>query len=97
MPSHTSKLAKQWHANHGISVFLHPPFSPDINPIEPIWHELEKLIQALSQIPTTIPKLIQAVHDAWEVLAKPNIDKYIDTMPKRVQAISNASRGHTKF
>ena len=96
-PSHTSKLAKQWLADHGISVFPHPPSSPDLNPIEPVWHELKKLIRALPQIPTTIPKLIQAVHDAWEVLTIPNIDKYVDTMPKRVQAVLNASRGHTRF
>ena len=96
-PSHTSKLAKQWLADHGISVFPHPPSSPDLNPIEPVWHELKKLIRALPQIPTTIPKLIQAIHDAWEVLAIPNIDKYVDTMPERVQAVLNASRGHTRF
>ena len=90
-------MAKRWLADHGISVFLHPPSSPKLNPMEPVWHELKKLIQELPQIPTTIPKLIQAVHDAWEVLAIPNIDKYVDTMPERVQAILNASGGHTRF
>ena len=97
MPSHTSKLAKQWLADHRISVFPHQPSSPDLNPIEPIWHELKKLIRALPQIPTTIAKLIQAIHNAWEVLATPDIDKYIDTLPKRVQAVLDASRSHTRF
>ena len=86
----TSKLAKQWLADHGISVFPYPPSSPNLNPIEPVWHELKKLKQALPQIPTTIQKLIQAIHNAWEVLEIPNIDKYVDTMPERVQAILNA-------
>jgi transposase len=43
-PSHTSKLTKQWLVDHGISVFPHPPSSPDLNPIEPVWHELKKII-----------------------------------------------------
>ena len=42
-PSHTSKLAKRWLADHGISVFLNPPSSPNLNPIEPVWHELKSL------------------------------------------------------
>ena len=96
-PSHTSKLAKQWLADHSISVFPHPPSSPDLNPIELVWHELKKIIRALSQIPTTVPKLIQAVHNAWEVLAIPDIDKYVDTMPERVQAVLEANGGHTRF
>ena len=78
-------------------MFPHPPSSPDLNSIEPIWHKLKKIIQALSQIPTTVPKLIQAVHNAWEVLATPDIDKYVDTMPERVQAILEANEGHTRF
>jgi transposase len=43
-PSHTSKLMKQWLADHRISLFPHPPSSPDINPIEPVWHKLKKII-----------------------------------------------------
>ena len=65
--------------------------------MEPVWHELKKIIRALPQIPTTVPKLIQAVHNAWEVLAIPDIDKYVDTMPERVQTILKANGGHTKF
>ena len=43
-PSHTSKLAKRWLVDHGILVFPHPPSSPNVNPIEPVWHELKKII-----------------------------------------------------
>ena len=89
-PSHTSKLAKQWLVDHGISVFPHPRSSPDVNPIEPVWHELKKIIRALLHPPMTIPKLIKAVHDAWDALEIPGIDKYVDTMSDRVQAVLKA-------
>jgi transposase len=75
-PSHTSKLTKQWLADHRLSLFPHPPSSPDVNLIEPVWHELKNIIQALPHPPTTVPKLIQAVHEAWDALAIPDIDKY---------------------
>ena len=88
-PSHTSKLAKlEWwlaDPSHGISVFPHLPSSPDVNPIEPVRHELKKIIRALPHSPTTVPKLIKAVHDAWDALEIPDIDKYIDTtVPFRI-------------
>jgi transposase len=96
-PSHTSKLTKRWLADHGISVFPHPPSSPDVNTIEPVWHKLKTIIRALSHQPMTVSKLIKAVHNAWDALEIPNIDKYIDTMPDRVQDILEADGGHTRF
>ena len=96
-PSHTSKTTKQWLEDHKISVFPHPPSSPDVNPIEPVWHELKNMIRALPHPPTTIPMLIKAVHKAWDALEIPNINKYIDTMSNRVQAILEANGGHTRF
>jgi transposase InsO family protein len=40
-PSHTSKRTKKWLADHDIDLFPHPPNSPDLNPIEPLWHDLK--------------------------------------------------------
>ena len=55
------------------------------------------MIQALPHPLTTIPKLIKAVHEAWDALEIPNIDKYIDTMSNRVQTILEANGCHTRF
>jgi transposase len=96
-PSHTSKLTKRWLADHRISLFLHPPSSPDVNPIESVWHKLKKIIQALPHPPTSVLKLIKAVQDAWDALEIPDIDKYVDTMSERVQAVLDANGGHTRF
>ena len=70
-PSHTRKLTKQQLKDHKISVFPHPPSSPDVNPIELVWHRLKKIIQALPHPSATIPKLIKAVHKAWDALEIP--------------------------
>ena len=96
-PSHTAKVTKKWLADHGIDLFPHPPNSPDLNPIEPLWHDLKTIIRGAPHLPTTVPKLIKAVQDAWEKLPIADIDKHIKTMPDRVQAVLAAKGGHTHF
>ena len=49
-----------------------------------------KPMQVSKPVPNTI-------HDAWDALEIPNIDKYIDTKSNRVQAILEANGGHTRF
>ena len=56
VPSHTSNLAKRWLADHGISAFPHPPSSPNLNPIEPVWHELKKPYTSTSTDPNNHSK-----------------------------------------
>jgi transposase len=41
---HTSKSMKKWLTDHGIPLLYHPPNSPDLSPIKPVWHKLKKII-----------------------------------------------------
>ncbi|KAE9382972.1 hypothetical protein BT96DRAFT_764151, partial [Gymnopus androsaceus JB14] len=36
-PSHTAKSTLKWLKERHIPIFPHPPSSPDVNPIEPVW------------------------------------------------------------
>ena len=40
--------------DYHIPLFPHPPSLPDLNPIEPIWHELKTIIHHLPHPPTTL-------------------------------------------
>jgi hypothetical protein len=72
--SHRSKSTMKWFHQNQISLFNHPPRSPDLSPIEPVWLELKKCLQALPYLPTTVPQLIQAVKDIWDELPISDID-----------------------
>jgi transposase len=78
-------------------LFYHPANSPDINPIEPVWHELKKIIRGLSPLPNTVVQLRAAILKAWDELDIQDIDKYVKGMPKRVLAVLAAKGGHTRY
>ena len=41
-PKHCSRLAQRFYADNGINWWRTPPESPDLNPIENLWHEIVK-------------------------------------------------------
>jgi transposase len=53
-PCHTCKLAKEARSKLGIPSLIHPPSSPDLNPIENVWHLLKTKV---SQLPTQATNL----------------------------------------
>jgi hypothetical protein len=65
----------------------HPANSPDVTPIELVWHELKKLLRAQPRTPTSFGELITVVKECWEELDVADIDKYIKSMPERIQAV----------
>ncbi len=44
-PKHTSRKAADFFAQEGINWWKTPPESPDLNPIENLWHELKEYIR----------------------------------------------------
>ncbi|KAJ3523873.1 hypothetical protein NMY22_g11245 [Coprinellus aureogranulatus] len=94
---HKSKTTLRWLASNGIPLMDHPSKSPDVSPIEPVWLELKKMLRARPRMPTSVGELITAVKECWERLAIADIDKYIDSMPQRVDAVIEAKGGHTRY
>src|SRR6201996_6642568 len=95
--SHTSKATKKWFRQHNIPLFPHPASSPDVSPIDNVWHVLKTHVRALPHPPTTIQELINVVNHIWDHLPLSDINKYTSSMPARVQAVLEANGGPTKF
>jgi len=74
-----------------------PAGSPDVVPIEALWHTFKEIICARSHIPTTLDELKITVSEAWDEIPLEEVDKHIATMNERIQAVMAADRGHTKY
>jgi transposase len=96
-PSHHAKSTITWLSRNLIKTFPHPPSSPDLSPIEPLWKTLKTLIRSRSHIPSNIEELKAVVCEAWEQITEHDINCHVKHMEEKVQAVLEAKGGHTKW
>ena len=74
-----------------------PANSPDLNPIENLWHILRDRIRKRKVQPRTKEALIEALQEEWVKLDMKIVNDLIDSMPRRLQAVIDAKGGATKY
>jgi transposase len=96
-PKHTSKKAKEWFKSEGITVLEWPAQSPDLNPIEHLWHHLKLKLSSYNTRAKGIHELWERCDKEWSSFTAEICQNYIESMPKRVQAVLKARGGQTKY
>ena len=94
-PKHTSKFASNWMAAHGINWFRTPPESPDLNPIEMVWHELKEFLRNIWK-PRNKEQLIAGILRFWQNLDAAKCRRYISHLRKvvpRIAEVEGAASG----
>lgn len=98
-PKHTAHNVKHWILYNVPKTLDHPPQSPDLNPIEHIWEELDRRIR-VPEVRTTITdarSLRTALERAWSMIPAAVTENLVLSMPRRLQAVINANGGPTKY
>ena len=97
-PKHTSKRAKRFMEEKGVNWWRTPPESPDLNPIENLWHELKYYLETRIK-PKTKEQLIGGIKKFWRnKVTVEKCGKYIDhVLYKAIPAVVEACGAATKY
>ena len=66
-PKHTSRLVKEYLHEKNINWRPIPPESPDLNPIESMWHELKEFLRQEVK-PCTKANLVKGIEQFWDTV-----------------------------
>ena len=103
-PIHTVGVVHNWFEEQGIPLLKWPPYSPDLNPIEHLWHLMKCWLQkhhpelcSGGKSEADWQALGKAIVEAWEAIPQSTIDNLIGSMNRRCQAVIDAQGWHTKY
>ena len=95
-PKHTSGRVREWLGNANINWWETPAESPDLNPIENLWHELKEYLRRVIK-PKTKQELIDGIIEFWDTVDITKTRKYISHVKKVVPKIIDVNGGPTGY
>ena len=96
-PKHTFRRAQTWFEKQGIKLLDLAAQSPDLNSIEHTWNHLKRRLSDYEKAPTGVYQLWNRVVVEWEKIAVEECQKWIESIPRRIQAVFKVKGGHTKY
>jgi transposase len=97
-PIHTAKDVQQWILENKIRILPDwPSQSPDLNPIEHLWSELERKIRNRSENIKNFKELEIALQEEWSKISRNQLMNYIESMPRRIEAVIRNNGWPTEY
>ena len=85
-PKHTSKAALTFLEDNNIYWWRTPPESPDLNPIENMWHELKEYVRREIK-PKTKEQPVDGIKAFWRTVDVVKCKKYIGHLQKVIPKV----------
>ena len=83
---HVSRYAQDFLANSDVNWWKTPAESPDLNPIENLWHELKEYIRRVVK-PKTKDELVNGILAFWATVDVAKCRKYIRHLKKVIPRV----------
>jgi hypothetical protein len=96
-PKHTASSTKEYLEYQSIEVLPWPAQSPDLNPIEHVWHYLKLRLSTYERRAASIHELWDRVDREWNKITPEMCCAYIDSMPLRIRAVIAAKGGYINY
>jgi len=94
---HVARVCTQYLQAQGIQVLPWPSRSPDLNPIEHAWDELDRRLRHRQPQPQNLNALFQALDAEWQAIPQHVFNNLVSSMGRRCRAVVQANGGHTRY
>uniref|UniRef100_A0A8R1I7L3 Tc1-like transposase DDE domain-containing protein n=1 Tax=Caenorhabditis japonica TaxID=281687 RepID=A0A8R1I7L3_CAEJA len=94
-PKYTSGHVANWFRLRRVDVLEWPSQSPDLNPIEHMWEELERRLKEVRA--SNANQKFAQLEAAWKSIPMTVVQTLLDSMPRRCQAVIDAKGYPTKY
>ncbi|XP_046557417.1 uncharacterized protein LOC124266660 [Haliotis rubra] len=94
---HAARHTTAYLQANNVQVVPWPSKSPDLNPIEHLWDELDRRVRQRQQQPQTLEQLAQALQEEWANIPQRVIQTLVGSMGRRCKAVLDANGGHTRY
>ena len=84
---HKARSIQKWFVEISVEELYWPAKSPDLNPIELLWDELECRLQVRSNLLTSVPNLTNALVVEWMQVPAAMFQHLVEGLPRRVEAV----------
>jgi len=84
-PKHTSRVAKAFITDNRVNVIEWPSNSPDLNPIENMWHLVKNNVE--KRMPKDTNELTQFMIEEWEAIPQAVVNNLIGSMKHRCELV----------
>ena len=95
-PKHTSRYAQWWYEDNDINWFKTPASSPDLNPIENLWHTLKDYLR-IEYKPRNLAQLKEGIKSFWSTLTPEKCSKYIGHLKKVIPKVIEEQGGPSGY
>ena len=92
---HKSQVLKTFMHNNYIRPLDFPPYSPDLNPIENLWADMDKRMELIDA--DTKEELEKLVADTWAETSKEYCNALARSMPARIQQVIDRNGAYTDY
>jgi transposase len=94
-PNHTAYIIDDFLEQNGIEKLPWPAQSPDLNPIEHLWDEMERRMRA--KCPKNKNEMKKLFVETWNNIGSDVTKKLVESMPRRIRQVILNKGGPTRY
>lgn len=94
---HVARVVRDYLDDNEVHAIPWPANSPDLNPIEHVWDEMDRRLRRLPHQPTSLRELRDSLIQVWQDIPQTFHANLITSMRRRCRAVIDSDGGHTRY